>query len=152
MRFPHEASVCAFPFPTSATGGSGATCSRLAGFSRRIFLLLLVASSVPGWAGCAAVHERAAAVSGPASAGMLEEHVTGQSGVVNVADLQARLDAALARIDQLNAEVNGVKVEMGGGDQIARWIAAAGAWIVYPLVWRPLRRWRERRRANGEPT
>jgi len=85
----------------------------------------------------------------------METSSDAQVGVVNV-QATTTLDAALARVDELETNLAAVQntmrdlnVKIGsGGDSIGSWIAAVGAWIVYPLVWRPLRQRQERRKKD----
>lgn len=61
--------------------------------------------------------------------------------------------ATLARLDTLEVNAAAIQVELGqvqvggGGDSVTAWIYAliAGASVLYPMMWRPARKWWERR-------
>lgn len=69
---------------------------------------------------------------------------------------RAQIDAAVARIDSLEASLATISIG-GGGDSVTSWIREVG-WVVlwlsamgyYPLVHRPIRKWKEKQKAGNE--
>ena len=77
-------------------------------------------------------------------------------------EISPDIAAAMVKIETLETAVAAVKVAMGdltvgvggGGDSVTAWIYAliAAAAILYPAVWRPLRKMVARRRESDEAT
>jgi len=76
--------------------------------------------------------------------------------IKSLADVRARLDVTTRLEAAVNKLENNVTLQArdvtgtigGGGDSVTAWIYASGAvacMLFYPVVWRPLRRWREKR-------
>jgi len=60
--------------------------------------------------------------------------------------------ATLGQVGELKQSLADVQAEVSGlrvgdvslhGDSVTQWILAGGAALVYPLIWRPVRRWRQ---------
>lgn len=68
-------------------------------------------------------------------------------------------EAAIGDIGSVRAELSAIRSSIGsiggGGDSVTAWIYAIGAaasGLLYPLVWRPIRRWNESRNGRHSGT
>lgn len=57
-----------------------------------------------------------------------------------VAGIRADIDTVAGQVNELGLTVGDVTVQGGQGDSITMWILAAGAAVVYPVLWRPIRK------------
>lgn len=58
----------------------------------------------------------------------------------DVAGLRTEIDDVAGQVNELDLAVGDVTLHGGEGDSITMWILAAGAAVVYPIVWRPVRK------------
>ena len=56
-----------------------------------------------------------------------------------VAIVKAQVENLAAQVTQVDTEIGELTVG-GGVDSITMWILAVGAAIVYPIIWRPIRK------------
>ena len=63
----------------------------------------------------------------------------------DMAGIRADIDTVAGQVNELGLTVGDVTLQGGQGDSITMWILAAGAAIVYPIVWRPIRKRIERK-------
>ncbi len=97
--------------------------------TRLLIVSVISVASVDAFAGCAAGDGRAGTV----------DHNRVEASVD--VDVEARLTAALAVVEELEVKLAEIKVG-GGGDSVTAWLyaAIAAAAIFYPVVVRPVRK------------
>ena len=61
------------------------------------------------------------------------------------AGIRADIEHVAGQVNELDLTVGDITLQGGQGDSITMWILAAGAAIVYPIVWRPIRKRIERK-------
>ena len=103
-------------------------------------------------AGCASqratVSTAGQAAGGGVSVSQPDTDATAQSGLLNlVADLRAALDAYTAIAQKNQQAGRDIVMETHGDKWLTRGLAAS--WLLYPMVWRPMRLWRRRRKARN---
>ena len=67
----------------------------------------------------------------------------------DAAGIRAEIEHIAGQVNELGLTVGDVTLHGGQGDSITMWILAAGAAVVYPIVWRPIREKLERKRKKA---
>jgi hypothetical protein len=116
-------------------------------------ILVVVLVTVAGCASQRATVANAGQTAGgevSASPPATDSDATAQSGLVNlVSDLRAAFDAYTAIVQKNQQAGRDIVTETHGDTWTLRILASS--WIAYPLIWRPVRRWRQRRKFRLRP-
>jgi len=102
--------------------------------------------------GCtAAGHDQAALMASGERAEVAA--VKAEASVAHVDALDASLSATAQRLEAAAVKLDTAVTVGGGGDSVTAWIyaAIAGAALLYPLVWRPIRKRAEAKRSRSPP-